>query len=173
MTKRLFSSGLFAVLLLAAFSGFARGKETPEEVVTAFVAALNAKDAVALKALYHPNSYFRLNPLQQQFFDESLTRELERTPGEHYTSRLVELERGVLPMFSIVDWSSNPLMQMDIVYTDENGGEVQLVRFLSKGRERWFIAFPMPNAKMLGAYETYLKEKETEQATAAEKDEAE
>lgn len=157
--KRIFFGSLLAVLFLTAANGFARGKETPEEVLTAYVAALNAKDEKALRALYHPNSDFRLTPLQQQFFNDAFTRELERTPGEGYTSELVELERGVLPMLSIVDWSSNPLMRMTVTYTEEGRSEMNLVRFLSKGGQRWFIAFPMPNAKMLGAYETYLKDK--------------
>ncbi len=153
---------LIAVLVMMAIvaSVYAGKSDTPEVLAEMFVAAVNAKSKEKQQATILPRCFADLSPVQMEYLDETLARDFRKTIPEKRTVKVTELDGGTLPFGDMVIWPLNPTHQLEIEFSTGENSSCNIIRFIAKENDQWFIIVPMINNENLKKYEERKKSKQ-------------
>ena len=145
------------VMLTLAVSVYAGKNGTPEALVEQFIAAVNAKIKEKQKETIHPRCFADLSPVQKEYMDETLARDFRKTIPEKRTVKVTALGDGALPFGDMVVWPIKPTHQLEIEFITGENSSCNIIRFIAKEKDQWFIIVPMVNDENLKKYEERKK----------------
>jgi hypothetical protein len=148
---------LCCILLIIAFATSANAQDqvVPEEVrafATRYVAAINARDASQILAMYNSKSLACITPQNQDFYDSVIPiHSSDHVPAD-YTIALLPVNEGNLKALSAsFRFPVNPMKELHINYQQgEEGGMV--IIWLIQENGRWVGDFPCATETALKQY---------------------
>lgn len=136
------------VIVIVASSVYAVNNETPETLAEQFIAAVNTKNKEKQKATIHPQCFADLSPVQKDYLEETLARDFRKTIPEKRTVKVTKLDGGMLPFGDMVVWPLKPTHQLEIEFSTGENSSSNIIRFIAKDKDRWFIIVPMINREI-------------------------
>ncbi len=145
------------VMLTVAASVYAGKNDTPEALAEQFIAAVNAKSKEKQKETIHPQCFADLSSVQKEYLDETLARDFRKTIPDKRTVKVSKLDEGTLPFGDMVVWPLKPTHQLEIEFNGGENSSSNIIRFIAKEKDLWFIIVPMINDENLKKYEERKK----------------
>lgn len=147
------------VIVIVASSVYAGNKETPETLAEQFIAAVNAKSREMQNTTIHPQCFADLSPVQKDYLEETLARDFRKTIPEKRTVKVTKLDGSTLPFGDMFVWPLKPTHQLEIEFSTGENSSSNIIRFITKDKDQWFIIVPMLNKEILKKYEEKKKSK--------------
>ncbi len=123
----------------------ATGHETRDELVAAFVAALNADDPDQLKRTLHPACRALISGPTQAYYEDLLEKDLSYTiPTEHVVSYSSVPEDQALPFAQQFDYPARPTDSMTIHFKSDQYSSVSIIRWIRQDELGWHLVLPHP-----------------------------
>jgi hypothetical protein len=121
------------------------------QFVQAYMAAVSASDAAALRRLLHPAVLACIDDKTREFFDSMLARDLRARPTAGYRISRVERLRpdggGGLWPADMFRYPVAPTRQIQIDFETGPSSSTTLVREIALSKGSWLWVLPCPNAK--------------------------
>ena len=119
--------------------------ETRDELVAAFVAALNADDLDQLGRTLHPACRALIGGPTQAYYEDLLERDLKYTvPAEHVVSYSSVPEDEALPFAQQFDYPARPTDSMTIQFKSDQYSSVSIIRWIRQDQLGWHLVLPHP-----------------------------
>jgi hypothetical protein len=154
------SRPLYAFLLTIAFACYARAQNQPVPAVpqdvrafaARYVAAINARDAAGIRALYSAKSLACITPQNRDYYDALMpVHATDRVPPGYTISLLPVNENNVKGLAAYATFPVKPLNELHIDYQQgEQGGQV--IIYLVRENGRWVADFPCATEAALKQY---------------------
>ncbi len=123
----------------------ATGHETRDELVAAFVAALNADDLDQLERTLHPACRALISGPTQAYYEDLLEKDLKYTiPTEHVVSYSSVPEEQTLPFAQQFDYPARPTDSMTIQFKSDQYSSVSIIRWIRQDELGWHLVLPHP-----------------------------
>ncbi len=123
----------------------ATGHETRDELVAAFVAALNADDLDQLERTLHPACRALISGPTQAYYEDMLEKDLKYTiPTEHVVSYNSVPEEKTLPFAQQFDYPARPTDSMTIQFNSDQYSSVSIIRWIRQDEFGWHLVLPHP-----------------------------
>lgn len=125
----------------------ATGHETRDELVAAFVAALNADDLDQLGRTLHPACRALIGGPTQAYYEDLLERDLKYTiPAEHVVSYSSVPEDEALPFAQQFDYPARPTDSMTIQFKSDQYSSVSIIRWIRQDQLGWHLIVAYSNS---------------------------
>ena len=167
----------FLLYVLAAFlsasSAFAEPAPAPESFATAYVSAINSKNAEVLKSLIHSQSLACFVGPNASFLDENTERMFEELvpPGYRVADVIPISSTATLLMESFSEgkfvYPVRPTHRLQIVYNVGPNHDVSLMSEIVLEGNQWKEVLPCPKKGALAWLKTVREEKKEEAARQA------
>ena len=152
------------MIIAADSSDSMKGDEAQKELVTRYVAAVNAKDTGKLKELVHPKCLAAITDETRSFYDFIFLSEFKQTIPDGYKVRVNAVRQDQLD--SMVGFATFPIQPTHTIQVEwfptPNNTQARVIFAVQDGG-KWFDVLPVPTAETLQRFRT---KKETEQRPA-------
>lgn len=123
----------------------ATGHATRDELVAAFVAALNADDLDQLERTLHPACRALISGPTQAYYEDLLEKDLSYTiPAEHVVTYSSVPEDQALPFARQFDYPARPTDSMTLQFKSDQYSLVSIIRWIRQDELGWHLVLPHP-----------------------------
>ncbi len=118
---------------------------TRDELVAAFVAALNADDLNQLERTLHPACRALISGPTQAYYEDLLEKDLSYTiPTQHAVSYSSVPEEQTLPFAQQFNYPARPTDSMTIQFRSDRYSSVSIIRWIRQDELGWHLVLPHP-----------------------------
>jgi hypothetical protein len=145
----------FLLIIASAWCANAQNQAVPDDVrafAARYVAAINAKDAARILAMYHSNALACITPQTKFFYDAVMpVHASDHVPADYTISLLPVNENNVKALADSETFPVKPLNELHIDYQQgEESGTV--IIYLARENGRWVGDFPCATEMALKRY---------------------
>ncbi len=149
--------------LISCTKGTTRGWKTKEDLASHYVEAINNKDLVKLKGMYHPKCLENITEQNKDFFDSVFEEELSRSiPLDRHISYEAIDTPDDLPFSDAFEYVTKPTHKMKIRYKKSKHYDEHSLSYISETPDGWFLVLPLPKTETLIEFRNNRKREKEE-----------
>ncbi len=141
---------VLCLLFVISCDPAATGYETKDDLVSAFVAALNADDVGQLKRTLHPACLEIISEPTRDYYDDLFEKDLKYTITPQYAVSYSAMQEDEAPPFAQqFDYPARPTDSMTIEFNTDEYSSVSITRWIRRDELGWHLVLPHPKEATL------------------------